>query len=181
MVKRHRRIIEAVVLFFFTIIAPSVLYGAEDANRTCNGLGDSLHISADIYDQTKLRLTVINCTDSIQKISNGQLRPPFLRLFIVNKFGDPLERFSWIGDRTTARFSIEPGSKKNVIVELDRWFEGLDDLMSSDCLDMLWALRLSPIDSARSYFGGGAAQLTCKSSEGEQPNGRPKRSTREVR
>ena len=131
------------------------------SSKECHVATASLGLSASVIERTKLQVTVVNCTSGNVAFMEGAVRPPFLRIFVVDKFGDALQRNSWIGDRSPKKITLAPQGRTEIVIDLDEWYQNLESDLNSGCLDLLWALHVAPIQSQQSFFGGGAIQLNC--------------------
>ena len=131
------------------------------SGKECHVATASLGLSASVIERTKLQVTVVNCTSGNVAFMEGAVRPPFLRIFVVDKFGDALQRNSWIGDRSPKKITLAPQGRTEIVIDLDEWYQNLESDLNSGCLDLLWALHVAPIQSQQSFFGGGAIQLNC--------------------
>lgn len=146
----------------FVILASFPAYGAELQHTDCDNKETTVVLHASLITGTSIRLTIKNCTNVRQEFLAGQFRPPFLRLFVVDRFGDPLKKHSWTGDKTDSSINLGPGDVDSISIDLNRWFEGLNEKVSNDCLDLLWSIHFKATNGSEPVFAGGALQLSCQ-------------------
>jgi len=156
----NMRLVLIISMLFMSAAANAEAGSSEE----CDLASASLGLSASVIERTKLQVTVVNCTSGNVAFMEGALRPPFLRIFVVDKFGDALQRNSWIGDRSPKKITLPPQGRTEIVIELNEWYQNLESDLNSGCLDLLWALHVAPIESQQSFFGGGAIQLNCVAS-----------------
>ena len=102
-----------------------------DAEVQCPKTGCDFLVEAELVDEVVLRLHVSNRSTKSLEFLSVHFEPGLLRLLVVDKFGDLVERFSWIGDSSTKSFVIEPYATHTVDVVLFHWYENLEQRIES--------------------------------------------------
>lgn len=148
-----------VIIASITLIVTTVVNADQEVH--CPKTGCDFTVEAEVVDELVLQLQVSNKSTEPLEFLYSHFEPGLLRLLVVNKFGDLVERFSWIGDSSKTTFVVEPNKTFAVDVELSRWYENIEQKIESECFDLFWNVHAYTLEDRKPHFFGGAMQLSC--------------------